>query len=86
MQSKFMRMWYSKTMTKALELAVAKAKELPPEAQEAIGLEMLDRIATLAELRTQLQKGIDELDAGLGIELDVEEELRVLHKEHGLRS
>lgn len=75
--------WYNALMTKTLELAVSKAKKLPPAAQEAIGLELLDRIAALAELRREIQVGIDQLDSGLGREIDIETELRILHKEHG---
>jgi hypothetical protein len=72
-------------MTRTLELAIAKASELPEAAQELIGREMLDRIAALAELRAQLQVGLDELDAGLGEELDVEELIAELHREHANR-
>ena len=72
-------------MTRTLELAVAKASELPEAAQELIGREMLDRIAALAELRAQLQVGLDELDSGLGEELDVEELIAELHREHANR-
>ena len=72
-------------MTRTLELAIAKASELSEAAQELIGREMLDRIAALAELRAQLQVGLDELDAGLGEELDVEELIAELHREHANR-
>jgi hypothetical protein len=63
-------------MTNTLELAIAKAKELPEAAQDMLGLEILDRIAALAALRAELQIGIDELDAGLGGPLDVEDIIR----------
>lgn len=72
-------------MTKTLELAVSKAKKLPPAAQEAIGLELLDRIARLAALRKEIQIGIDQLDAGLGVEIDIEQELALLHAEYSKR-
>ena len=72
-------------MTKALELAMAKASQLPEPAQEALGREMLERIEALATLRAELQVGIDQLDAGLGEELDLEEMLRELHEEHAGR-
>ncbi|MDO8518033.1 MAG: hypothetical protein Q7S26_01945 [bacterium] len=71
----------SKTST--LELAMSKAQALPSAAQEQLGREFLDRIATLAELRKKIQIGIDELDAGLGVEIDIKAELRMLHKQHG---
>jgi hypothetical protein len=63
-------------MTSTLEIAIAKAKELPEAAQDVLGLEILDRIAALASLRAELQIGIDELDAGLGGPLDVEDIIR----------
>jgi hypothetical protein len=63
-------------MTSTLELAVAKAAELPEADQERIGRELLDYIEALAELRAELQIGIDQLDAGLGGPLDVEDVIR----------
>jgi hypothetical protein len=69
-------------MTSTLRLAMEKAAQLPEAAQEQIGLELLDRIAALEELRAEIQIGIDELDAGLGEELDVELLLQELHAEH----
>jgi hypothetical protein len=63
-------------MTSMLALAVAKAAELPEADQERIGRELLDYIKALAELRAELQVGIDELDAGLGGALDVEDVIR----------
>jgi hypothetical protein len=72
-------------MTSTLELAIAKASELPEAAQDMIGLEILERIAALAALRADIQIGIDELDAGLGRELDIEEKLAELHREHARR-
>ena len=38
-----------------LELAMAKASQLPEPAQEALGREMLERIEALAALRAELQ-------------------------------
>jgi hypothetical protein len=72
-------------MTKTLELAVAKASELSEAAQDLIGREMLERIEALAALRAEIQIGIDELDAGLGRELDIEELLAELNREHASR-
>jgi hypothetical protein len=69
-------------MVKALELAISKAAELPEEAQEALGREMLRRIEALDALPAEIDIGIRELDAGLGRELDIEELLNQLHEEH----
>jgi hypothetical protein len=66
-------------------LAVAKAAELPEADQERIGGELLGYIEALAKLRAELQIGIDELDAGLGQEIDAEEPLAELHREHAAR-
>jgi hypothetical protein len=74
---------YNAAMVKTLELAITKAAELPEAAQEQLGRELLDRIDTLARLRTELQLGIDELDAGLGEPLDIEEVIAQARKEHG---
>jgi hypothetical protein len=63
-------------MNTTLELAVAKASALPDEAQERLGLELLDRLAAMEQLRAELDVGIRELDAGLGRPLDIEEVIR----------
>ena len=52
-------------MTKALQLAMAKAAALPEAAQEQLGREILERIDRLNELRAAINVGIRELDAGL---------------------
>jgi hypothetical protein len=72
-------------VTSTLELAMAKASELPEAAQDMIGREILERIEALAALRADIQVGIDELDAGLGRELHIDEFLSELHREHARR-
>jgi hypothetical protein len=37
---------------------------------------------SLSRLRADIQMGLDELDAGKGEELDIEELIRQAHKEH----
>ena len=74
---------YCDSMVKTLELAIAKAASLPEAAQEQLGRELLDRIASLAELRAEIEIGIRELDAGLGEELDIEAVIRQARAEHG---
>lgn len=69
-------------VVKTLELALSKAANLPEAVQEALGRELLARIDELTQLRTEIEIGLKELDAGLGKELDVEELLRELHAEH----
>ena len=70
-------------MIKALELAITKAANLPEAAQEQLGRELLERIDGLSRLRADIQIGLDELDAGKGEELDIEELIREARKEHG---
>ena len=77
---------YLKTMVKTLELALAKAAALPEAAQEQLGLEMLERIHDLEELRAEIKIGVRELDAGLGRELDIDELLKSLHAEHAAKN
>ena len=72
-------------MVKTLELALAKAAALPEAAQEQLGLEMLERIHELEELRAEIEIGVRELDAGLGRELDMDEFLRDIHAEHAAK-
>jgi hypothetical protein len=69
--------------TKTLELAMSKASALPEAAQEKIGRDVLESVATLAHLRTEIEIGIRELDAGLGEELRMSDVIRQARKEHG---
>jgi hypothetical protein len=70
-------------MVKALELAIAKAAGLPEAAQEQLGRDLLERIDALSSLRADIQTGLDELDAGKGEPLDVEELIRQARNEPG---
>jgi hypothetical protein len=72
-------------MTSTLELAIEKAPQLPEAAQDLLGREMLERIQVVIALRAELQVGLDELDAGLGEELDVAELISELNEEHARR-
>lgn len=67
-------------MVRTLELAIAKASQLPEAEQELIGREMLERMEALAGLRADVQAGIDGLEAGRGKPLDVEDVIRHGHK------
>jgi hypothetical protein len=69
-------------MVRTLELALSKAAELPEAAQEQLGREILERLDALAALRTELEVGIRELDAGLGEPLDIEEVIAEAREEH----
>ena len=70
-------------MVKTLELALSRASKLPEAAQEQLGRELLERIDTLAALRAELEKGLRELDAGSGEELDIEELIKRARTEDG---
>lgn len=63
-------------MVKTLELAMAKAATLPEAAQEQIGRELLEHIESIEQLRAEIDISIQELDAGLGRELDIEDVIR----------
>jgi hypothetical protein len=70
-------------MVKTLELAISKASALPEAAQEQIGRELLESIDRLSQLRSEIDIGIRELDAGQGEPLDVDDVIRQARKEHG---
>ena len=74
------------SMVKTLELAIRKAAGLPEAAQEQLGRELLERIDTLDELRTKIEAGIGELDAGMGRALDVEDVIRQARNEHARKA
>jgi hypothetical protein len=65
-----------------LELAVHEAEMLPEAAQEQLGRELLERIDSLDQLRTEVEIGLRELDAGLGKDLDIEEIIRAARADH----
>ncbi len=73
-------------MVKTLELAIRKAASLPEAAQEQLGRELLERIDTLDELRTEIEAGIRELDAGMGKQLNVEDVIRQARNEHARKA
>jgi hypothetical protein len=60
-------------MVKTLERAIAAVANLPEDAQEKIGQELLAHVEKLRCLRSNIEQGIRSLDAGAGRELDVEE-------------
>ena len=68
-----------------LETAISKARALPEAAQEKIGREVLAHIDALEKLRSDLQIGVDQLDAGLGREVDIEALIREADREHAER-
>src|SRR5437660_5187644 len=70
-------------MVRTLEIAISKAAELPEAAQEQLGREMLERIDALGELRTAIEIGVRQLDAGEGKELDIEKVIAQARREHG---
>jgi hypothetical protein len=70
-------------MTKTLELALSKAAALSEPAQEQLGRELLERIDTLSRLRSDIEIGLRELDAGLGTEIDMADVARQARSEHG---
>jgi hypothetical protein len=58
--------------SKALDKAIAKARELPEVDQEQIGRELNDYIDHLRALRGDIDQGLRSLDAGRGREVDIE--------------
>ena len=69
-------------MVRTLEIAISKAAELPAAAQEQLGREILERIDALAELRSAIEVGVQQLDTGAGKELDIEAVIGQARREH----
>jgi hypothetical protein len=59
-------------MTKTLDAAIAALTDLPSEAQDRIGRELLLHVERLHALRGTIDEGLHSLDAGEGESLDVE--------------
>jgi phage shock protein A len=73
-------------MVRTLEIAISKASNLPEAAQDQLARELLERIESLEQLRSEIEVGIRELDAGLGEELDIEEVIGQAHREHAKKA
>ncbi|MBI5470061.1 hypothetical protein HY968_01940 [Candidatus Kaiserbacteria bacterium] len=69
-------------MTKTLSLALKKVGELPDAAQEEIGLELLEYVADLQEVRAKLQEGVRALDAGQRIQINPKKFIAQMRKRY----
>jgi hypothetical protein len=69
--------------TTALEVAISKARSLPDAAREQIGRDVLLRIERLEKLRGDLQIGIDELEAGKGKTIAMDDLKAEARQQHG---
>jgi hypothetical protein len=69
-------------MTKLLEEALAKVAMLPLAAQEKIGEELLLHVESVDHLRAEVTKGIQSLDRGEGLELDVPDIIKRARREY----
>jgi hypothetical protein len=69
--------------TTALEVAISKARSLPDAAREQIGRDVLLRIERLEKLRGDLQIGIDELEAGKGETIAMDDLKAEARQQHG---
>lgn len=76
---------YTKAMVKTLEQAIAEVATLPASDQEQIGRKLLSHVERLRQLRTEIDKGIQSLDAGGGRPLDIEALLREMNEGYGKR-
>ena len=75
-------MCYKRTMIKSLQSAIEKAVALPEAEQEQLAREILERIDSLSELRVEIQRGLRQLEAGEGRELDIEDVIARARREH----
>jgi hypothetical protein len=75
--------WYISRMVKSLELAIAEVASLPEADQEQIGRRLLSHVEKLRQLRAEVDKGIQSLDAGKGKPLDIENFVRQMNERHG---
>jgi hypothetical protein len=70
-------------MVRTLEQAIAQISGLPDADQEQIGRKLLAHVEKLKALRTEMEKGIQSLDEGMGRALDMEDFLRDKNSRHG---
>lgn len=72
-------------MTKLLEEAVAKIARLPQSDQDHIGRQVLQHVQKLESLCGDIDVGLHELDAGEGVQLDIEDVISAARKRRGKR-
>ena len=60
-------------MSKIVDQAIAKARELPEADPEKVGGELSDYIDHLGRLRADIVQGLQSLDEGRGRRIDIEE-------------
>jgi hypothetical protein len=70
-------------MVKTLEKAIAEVERLSATDQEQIGQKLLNHVEKLKRLRADIDQGIASLDAGLGVEVDIEEVIARKNKANG---
>jgi hypothetical protein len=70
-------------MVRTLEQAIAQISRLPDADQEQIGRKLLTHVEKLRAIRTEMDKGIQSLDEGVGRALDMEDFLRDKNSRHG---
>jgi hypothetical protein len=63
-------------MVRTLEQAIVQISRLPDADQEQIGGKLLAHVEKFKVLRTEIDKGIQSLDEGMGRALDMEDFLR----------
>ena len=69
--------------SETLQLAIHKAQNLPEEAQEEIGRDVLLRIRELEELRAKIHIGVAALEAGKGGPLDMRQIKAEARRQYG---
>jgi hypothetical protein len=72
-------------MVKSLKRALDEAATLPEADQEQIGHQLLEHIEKLRQLRADIDKGLQSLDAAQGQPLDVEAFLKAQRHPQGRR-
>lgn len=72
-------------MIKALEQAITELSQLPEVDQEQISLKLLAHMEKLRTLRAEIDEGLQALDEGRGIPLDIEELIKKKNAERGRR-
>jgi hypothetical protein len=69
-------------MVRTLEQAIAEISRLPEADQEQIGRKLLSHVEKLGALRTEIDRGLESLDAGRGTAVDMEDLLRRKNAPH----
>ncbi|HEY4526399.1 MAG TPA: hypothetical protein VJK53_00910 [Candidatus Paceibacterota bacterium] len=69
-------------MSKLLTAGIKEIKKLPPEMQDSVGMDLIERAVAWRDLREKIMEGVREADAGLGRRISAKALITEFRKRH----